>query len=91
MRPGCLVLAMDQLGHGERRQHPFRSTSDFKGEFRVGRQDHFFRYNVGLQLNVLGDSLTGWMAWDMMRGVDLLLARTHVDRLRIVLLGAVAG
>ena len=90
-RQGCLVLIMDQLGHGERRQHPFRSAGDFAGEFRVGRQDYFFRYNVGLQLNVLGDSLIGWMAWDMMRGVDLLLTRPNVDRSRVALLGAVAG
>lgn len=90
-RQGCLVLVMDQFGHGERRQHPFRAAGDFAGEFRVGRQDYYFRYNVGLQLNVLGDSLIGWMAWDMMRGVDLLLARPHVDRSRIALLGAVAG
>ncbi len=27
-RAGCVVLVMDQLGHGERRQHPFRSASD---------------------------------------------------------------
>ena len=90
-RQGCLVLVMDQLGHGERRQHPFRSASDFAGEFRVGRQDYFFRYNVGMQLNVVGDSLIGWMAWDMLRGVDLLMTRPHVDRSRIALLGAVAG
>ncbi len=90
-RQGCLVLVMDQLGHGERRQHPFRSANDFAGEFRVGRQDYFFRYNVGLQLNLVGDSLIGWMAWDMLRGVDLLLARPQVDRSRIALLGAVAG
>lgn len=90
-REGCYVLVMDQLGHGERRQHPFRSASDFSGEFRVGRQDYFFRYNAGMQLNVIGDSLIGWMAWDMMRGVDLLLTRPHIDRSRIALLGAVAG
>ena len=44
-----------------------------------------------MQLHLIGDSLSGWMAWDMLRGVDLLLARPHVDPARIVLLGAVAG
>jgi cephalosporin-C deacetylase-like acetyl esterase len=33
----------------------------------------------------------GWMVWDLMRGLDLLLARPGVDKERVVLLGAVAG
>ena len=44
-----------------------------------------------MQLSLIGDSLTGWMAWDMMRGLDLLLARPGVDREKVILLGAVAG
>jgi dienelactone hydrolase len=90
-RQGCLVLVMDQLGHGERRQHPFRTKEDYAGEFRPGRQDYYFRYNVGMQLHLVGESLIGWIAWDLMRGVDLLLARPGIDRTRIILLGAVAG
>jgi dienelactone hydrolase len=90
-RQGCLVLVMDQLGHGERRQHPFRSHEDYAGDFRPGRQDYYFRYNVGMQLHLVGESLIGWMAWDLSRGVDLLLARPGIDRTRIILLGAVAG
>lgn len=90
-RAGCVVLVPDQLGHGERRQHPFLSAEDYDGSFRPGRQDYYFRYNVGLQLHLVGESLIGWMAWDMMRGVDLLLSRPGVDPKRIILLGAVAG
>ena len=90
-RAGCAVLVMDQLGHGERRQHPFRTSADYTGRFPVGRQDYFFRHNVALQLHLAGESLIGWMAGDLMRGVDLLLARTDVDRTRIILMGAVAG
>jgi len=90
-RQGCLVLVMDQLGHGERRQHPFRTAADFPKPFPVGRQDYYFRYNVGMQLHLIGDSLIGWMAWDLMRGVDLLLSQPGVDPERIILLGAVAG
>jgi len=90
-RAGCLVLVIDQLGHGERRQHPFRSKEDYAGEFRPSRQDYYFRYNVGMQLHVIGESLIGWMVQDLMRGVDLLLSRPGVDRTRIILLGAVAG
>ncbi len=90
-RAECLVLVMDQVGHGERRQHPFPSSKDYEKEFRVSRQDYHFRYNVGMQLHLIGDSLIGWMAWDLMRGVDLLLGQPGVDSKKIILLGAVAG
>src|SRR6185369_3554439 len=42
-------------------------------------------------LHLAGDSLIGWMAWDLMRGVDLLLAQKGIDPKRIILLGSVAG
>lgn len=91
-RAGCLVLVMDQLGHGERRQHPFRTADDYPQEqFRAGRQDYWFRYDVSLQLYLAGESLMGYMAWDLSRGVDVLLAQDGIDAERIVLLGAVAG
>ena len=88
---GCLVLVIDQLGHGERRQHPFVTAKDYPKEFRVGRQDYFFRYNLNLQLSLVGDSLMGWMAWDLMRGLDVCLARPGADKDRVILLGAVAA
>jgi cephalosporin-C deacetylase-like acetyl esterase len=90
-RLGCLVLVMDQLGHGERRLHPFVDAASFPGSFRVSRQDYYFRYNVGMQLHLIGDSLIGWIVWDLTRGVDLLLTRPGIDKDRIILLGAVAG
>jgi hypothetical protein len=90
-RLGCQVLVMDQLGHGERRQHPFRDAKQYPHAFSPGRQDYYFRYNVGIQLHLIGDSLIGWMVWDLMRGVDLLLSRPGVDKERLILLGAVAG
>lgn len=90
-RAGGLVLVPDQLGHGERRQHPFKDAASFPAAFKVGRQDYWFRYTLALQLQVAGESLMGWMAWDLMRGVDLLLARPGVDKERVILLGSVAG
>ncbi|MBM3241504.1 hypothetical protein FJZ31_34920 [Candidatus Poribacteria bacterium] len=79
-RQGCIVLVMDQLSYGERRQHS-----------PGPRQDYRFRYINGIQLYLIGDSLMGWMVWDVMRGVDLLLKRNDVDREKIILIGAVAG
>jgi cephalosporin-C deacetylase-like acetyl esterase len=90
-RQGCMVLIMDQLGHGERRQHPFVDDKSFPEKFRPSRQDYYFRFNEGMQLHLIGDSLIGWMGWDLMRGVDLLLARPGIDKERIILLGSVAG
>lgn len=90
-RAGCLVLVIDQVGYGERRSHPFHRAEDYPKPFPTSRQDYRFRYDSGIQLQLLGDSLMGWMAWDLMRGVDLLLARDGIDPQRIILLGAVAG
>ncbi|MBM82293.1 MAG: hypothetical protein CMJ78_17135 [Planctomycetaceae bacterium] len=90
-RQGCYVLVMDQIGHGERWQHPFRTADDFDKPFMVSRQDYYFRYNTGIQLHLIGDSLIGWMVSDLMHGVDLLLKQPNIDAKRIALLGAVAG
>ncbi|MBT6153366.1 MAG: hypothetical protein HOL01_07255 [Planctomycetaceae bacterium] len=90
-RRGCVVVVPDHIGHGERRQHPFRSADDYPDSFRVSRQDYYFRYNVGMQLHIAGDSLIGWMVWDLSRCVDLLLSQPGVDKSRIIMLGAVAG
>ena len=90
-RAGCYVLVPDHLGHGERRQHPFVSAADFDRPFQVGRQDYYFRYDTSLQLYLVGESLMGWMAHDLMTGVDLLLSQPGIDDKRIILLGSVAG
>jgi hypothetical protein len=90
-RAGCYVLVPDALGHGERRQHPFVAASDYPREFQLGRQDYYFRYDTSLQLYLLGESLLGWMAHDLMTGIDLLLAQPGVDAKKIILLGSVAG
>ncbi len=91
-RAGCLVLVIDHVGHGERRQHPFRAAHDFPAaKFRTSRQDYWFRYDVSLQAALAGESLMGLMVQDLLRGVDLLLAQPGIDREKIILLGAVAG
>ena len=90
-RAGCYVLILDQVGHGDRRQHPFQSAADDSKSFAVGRQDYYFRYDNAIQLHLIGESLAGWMAWDMMCGVDVLLKQHGIDPRRILLLGAVAG
>lgn len=90
-REGCVVLVVELLGHGERRQHPFVSSADYPEPFRLGRQDYHFRYNVGQQLHLVGESLMGWFVWDLMRAVDLLSNRSDVDQDRLIMIGGVAG
>jgi dienelactone hydrolase len=90
-RAGCYVLVPDHLGHGERRQHPFKSKDDYDKPFQVSRQDYYFRYDVNLQLNLVGESLMGCLALDLMTGVSLLHAMPGIDNDKIILLGAVAG
>lgn len=81
-RAGCVVLVPDHLGHGERRQHPFGDD---------GPHDYHFRYEAGIQLHLVGESLMGWLAWDLMRGTDLLLSQKGIDPKRIILISEPAG
>ncbi|MEX1097553.1 MAG: hypothetical protein WED34_16020 [Planctomycetales bacterium] len=90
-KAGCLVLVPDHLGHVERRQHPFRTNAEYAGEYAPGRQDYYFRYDTGIQLHLIGDSLIGWMEYDLERGVDYLRSRPGIDPRKIMVLGEVAG
>ena len=88
---GCVVFVMDLLGHGERRQHPFVNPTDYGPSFRVDRQDYYFRSVLGMQLDMVGESLMGWMVQDVRRSIDLLWADPQIDRDRIIVIGSVAG
>ncbi|MFP6700244.1 MAG: hypothetical protein VB861_00785 [Planctomycetaceae bacterium] len=93
-RQGCMVLVIDQVGHGERADHPFRSERDYRkpdSGFRWWRQDYYYRFDTNAQLHLVGQSLMGWMVWDLMRGVDLLLAQPNIDPDKLIILGSVAG
>ena len=79
-RAGTAVLIMDQLCAGERIQSQPWS-----------REGYYGRYALGNQLYLAGESLIKWMAWDIIRGIDLLTDRKYIDAKRIVLMGAVAG
>jgi dienelactone hydrolase len=79
-RTGCAVLVIERLGFGER----VETTPWF-------RQATISWFTFSKQLNLVGESHEGWMAWDLIRAVDLLYARPDIDRERIILLGSVAG
>lgn len=92
-RAGCAVLVIDLPGYGERRGHPFHLPEDYPTDedYPVSRQDYFHRYDSGIQLQLAGESLMGWMCNDLYHGVDLLLEHAKADPYRIIILGAVAG
>ena len=88
---GCTVLILDLLGHGERRQHPFVTDSDYKGSFRLDRQDYYYRYVLGMQLGLIDETLMGWMVHDVRRGINLLCTDPQVDQRKMIVIGSVAG
>jgi dienelactone hydrolase len=90
-RAGCLVLVIDQVGYGERRAHPFDGPEDYPVDYRPSRQDYYFRYDSGVQLHLVGESLMGWFVWDWMRAIDWLVQRPDADPRKIIILGSVAG
>ncbi len=90
-RAGCVVLIPDHLGHGERAVHPFTNAEAYKGAFAVDRQDYWFRHDLGMQLHLIGDSLMGWLTYDLSRGIDVLRAQKGVDPERIILISEPAG
>ena len=79
-RAGCAVLLIERAGYGERVE-----TVPWY------RQGYGSRYNFSTQLFVVGESYSGWTAWDVIRSVDFLYERPEVDKDKIVLLGSVAG
>ncbi|MFO0866347.1 MAG: acetylxylan esterase [Gemmataceae bacterium] len=81
-RAGCVVLVPDHLGHGERRQHPFNEDDP---------HSYHFRHDLGMQLDLAGESLMGWLVQDLMAGIDVLRSRREVDPNRIVAISDPAG
>jgi dienelactone hydrolase len=79
-RTGCAVLIIERPGYGERAE-----TS------AAYRQAYASRHTFTKQLYLVGESYSAWAAWDILRAVDYLHARSDIDHGRIVLLGSVAG
>ncbi len=77
-RTGCAVLILDRLGCGERIE-----------TLPWSRQPYQSDYLFEMQLNLIGHTRLGWVAWDIIRSVDLLREMDNIDRERIVLIGSV--
>jgi dienelactone hydrolase len=79
-RTGGAVLIMERPGYGERAE-----TNTWY------RQAYASRYTFTKQLYLVGESYSGWVAWDIIRAVDFFYERPEIDRDKILLLGSVAG
>ncbi|MBN2288006.1 MAG: acetylxylan esterase [Candidatus Glassbacteria bacterium] len=77
-RAGCAVLIPDRLGCGERIE-----------TLPWYRQPYQSDYLFEMQLNLIGQTRLGWVAWDIIRSVDLLWEMDDIDRERIILIGSV--
>ncbi len=77
-RTGVAVLVMEHIGYGERLE-----TSP------LYRQAYESEYLLSLQLELVGQSLQGWIVYDIMRTVDLFEELGYIDPERILLLGSV--
>jgi dienelactone hydrolase len=85
---GFVVLAYDPIGQGERRQYWNPET----GGEAPGFPDPVYEHSMGGQLLLLmGESLTAYLMWDGMRGIDYLLSRPEVDPKRIGCAGHSGG
>ena len=77
-RGGAAVLIMERPGYGERAE---TSTAYRQG---IGS-----RFTFTKQLFLAGESYSGWVAWDIIRSVDLLKERPDIGP--VIVLGSVAG
>jgi hypothetical protein len=78
-RNGCVALATEPLGSGERSVSALWEHKSYQCN------------EIGAQLTLAGEDLAGWTAFDVSRAVDYLLARGDIDPKRLGIMGGVAG
>ncbi len=83
MRKGHVVLAVDVRGMGETSRLDDRNGSDFPG--------YFGDYDSAMTSFLIGKSLVGMRAADVLRAVDFLATRSEVDSNRIFGVGKIGG
>ena len=81
VRRGYVVLAIEQLGFGHRRDATARAARPRSSSCMP---------SAGAAL-LLGQTMIGWRAWDAMRAVDYLAGRPEVDAGRLAAMGISGG
>jgi dienelactone hydrolase len=82
---GFVVLIYDPFSQGERDQY---YGSEYRDAIGAGTRAHNM---MGKQLELLGENLAMWRAWDGVRALDYLLSRPEVDATRVGLTGNSGG
>ncbi len=82
---GFVVLLYDPLGQGERKQY---ADMPYPEVAQGGTREH---NKLGNVMQLCGDFLGTWRAWDGIRALDYLLARPEVDQSRIGVTGNSGG
>lgn len=80
-RKGCVVLAIDPIGQGERRQYPYDETLHNCNEHNL----------LNRRMLLSGDNMGTWRVYDAVRGLDYLLTRDEVDTTRVGVTGNSGG
>ncbi|MDX9980912.1 MAG: acetylxylan esterase [Lentisphaeria bacterium] len=83
---GCVVLAFDPTGQGERSEYVDPETGA-DTVVRTCPQHHY----AGRPAWLVGRSLAGYRTWDGIRAVDALLERPEVDPDRLAVVGNSGG
>ena len=81
VRRGYVVLAIEQLGFGHRRDAAARAS---------GPRSPSCLPAAGAAL-LLGQTMAGWRAWDAIRSIDYLTTRPEVDAARLGVMGISGG
>ncbi|MFN2154025.1 MAG: alpha/beta hydrolase family protein, partial [Anaerolineae bacterium] len=84
-RAGFVVLIYDPLSQGERDQY---YRSGYREQVGWGTRAHNM---MGKQLELIGENLAMWRAWDGVRALDYVLSRPEVDPTRVGVTGNSGG
>jgi dienelactone hydrolase len=84
-RAGFVVLIYDPFSQGERDQY---YRSGYREAVGWGTRAHNM---MGKQLELIGENLAMWRAWDGVRALDYLLSRPEVDSTRVGVTGNSGG
>ncbi len=82
---GFVVLIYDPVSQGERDQY---YGTPYQEQIGLGVDAHNM---MGKQLELLGENLAMWRAWDGVRALDYLLSRPEVDARHVGLTGNSGG